>query len=226
MPGSISHQATAELNVTQRNYYSATTTAVTTGLLSGTVPQPATAGDLLFTDNFSNPELWSVGRTAIGSIATANYGLSLVVSQPNGYLYTIRKSPSLTDFYLEITAGPSICRGSDEYGLLLRVSPDFDFYRFALTCDGRTRLDKYYHGAASSPQPLIYGSSVPPGAPSTSRLAVLAIGKEMRFYVNTEYQFTVRDSSLTSGLIGIFAHAASEDPVTVIYSDLTVAKPP
>ena len=126
------------------------------------------------------------------------------------------------DFYLEIAASPTICMGGDEYGLLLRVSPGMDFYRFALTCDGQTRVDRYYQGKASSPQPLTMSGVVPRGAPSSSLLAVHAVGNELHFYINGEYQFTVRDPTLLKGGIGVFARSAGEGQVTVNFSDLKV----
>ncbi len=180
--------------------------------------------EILLSDDFSDPSVWSLSQTSTASIAIANHALTLALDQPTGYLYSLRKEPLLSDFYLEITASPSLCRGADEYGLLLRVSPTLEFYRFSLSCDGRVRLDKYYRGKASSPQPWALSGSVPPGAPSTSRIAVWAKGKEMRFYVNQEYQFSVKDPSLTSGNIGVFIRSAGDNAVTVSFSELLVRK--
>lgn len=150
----------------------------------------------------------------------------MVVTQPGGYLYSIRKEPTLSDFFAEITANPRICRGLDQYGLLVRASSDYEFYRYAITCDGRTKLDKWFNGTASSPQHLMYGISIPAGAPSTSRISVLAIGETLHFYANDQFQFTVTDRSLTSGTIGVFAHASGDELMTVIYTDLVVTLPP
>ncbi len=155
-------------------------------------------------------------------MALGQQELTLAVTRPKGYLVSLRQDTSLSDFYLEITASPTICRGSDEYGLLLRVTSSQDFYRFSLTCDGQTRIDRYYNDKASSPQPLVMSSAVPRGAPSFSRLGVYAVGKELRFYINGEYQFTVRDPTLLSGSIGVFARSAGENPVTVNFSNLMV----
>jgi hypothetical protein len=179
-------------------------------------------GALIFEDNFTDPASWSLGNTGSGSVALGQQELTLAVSRPEGYLYSLREGTSLADFYLEIVASPTICMGGDEYGLLLRVSPEMDFYRFALTCDGQTRVDRYYQGKASSPQPLTMSGVIPRGAPSSSLLAVHATGKDILFYINGEYQFTVQDSILLKGAIGVFARSAGETPVTVNFSDLKV----
>jgi hypothetical protein len=128
----------------------------------------------------------------------------------------------LSDFYAEITASPTLCRDQDEYGLLLRVSEDQDYYRFSLSCDGHARLDRVIGQDASSPQPWVLSGAIPPGAPSVSNLAVWAAGSEIRFFVNDEYLFTIHDPVLPTGLLGVFARSASDMAVTVNFSDLVV----
>lgn len=200
----------------------ATYTPVPTLGITPTTAQQPESGPILFTDQFGDASLWLLGRTTSTSIALGKNVLTLALNQPGAYLYSLRSEPVLSDFYLEITASPSLCRGQDEYGLLLRVSPELEFYRFSLSCDGQTRLDKYFNGKASSPQPWMMSGAVPPGAPSSSRLAVWAWGKEMRFYINEELQFSVQDPSLTAGTIGVFIRSAGENAVTISFSDLVV----
>ena len=77
-------------------------------------------------------------------------------------------------------------------------------------------------GTGGSPQPWLASASVPQGAPSTSKLGVWAVGREMRFFINDEFQFAVSDPYHPSGLIGVFARSAGENAVTVSFSDLKV----
>jgi len=179
-------------------------------------------GSPIFSDDFLKPELWSLGRSGPGSAALGVSELSLVVSQPRGYLYSLRQETALSDFYLEITASPSICRGADEYGLLVRLVSTQDFLRFGLNCRGEARLDRLSGGEASSPFPPEISGAVPPGAPSTSRLSVWALGKELRFYVNGQYLFTVSDPVLQVGGLGVYARTSGDDSMTVNFSDLDV----
>jgi hypothetical protein len=106
--------------------------------------------------------------------------LTLALKPPSDYIFSLRNQPVIGDFYLEVTASPSICRGEDEYGALLRVSPALEFYRFSLSCSGQVRLDKFYNNTASSPHPWTLSGAVPPGAPSQSRLGIWARGSEMK----------------------------------------------
>lgn len=179
-------------------------------------------GDILLQDNFSSGDHWSLGQTAASSIALGVNELSIVLSEPRAYAFSMRDQPVLSNFYAEITASPTLCQDRDEYGLLLRMTSPSDFYRFALSCDGQVRLDRLVAGQASSPQPWMQSGSVPPGAPSISRLAVWVYDKEMRFFINDTYQFTVKDPLLPSGNLGVFARSAGENAVTVSFSDLVV----
>jgi len=193
-----------------------------TPVVTPTVDVGVQTGSLLFSDDFSAEDRWELGKLPQGSAALGKDELTLAIQRPGGYLTSLRRGTSLSDFYLEITASPSLCRGEDEYGLLLRYTEAQEFYRFSLNCQGQARLDKYYNGNASSPQPPVYSGSVPPGAPSSSRLGVLAQGKEMQFFANGEHLFTVSDPSLPSGTLGVFARSNGETAVTVNFSGLEV----
>ncbi len=179
-------------------------------------------GALLWSDDFEKPEYWSLGRTAAGSAALGKSELSLAIAQSKGYLYSLRQETALGDFYLEITAAPSLCRGADEYGVLVRAASGQSFFRFGITCQGQARLDRVLDGAASSPQPPAYFGFIPPGAPSRSVLGVWAAGKELRFYANDQLLFTIHDASLPRGAMGVYARAAGDGAVTVNFSALNV----
>ncbi len=179
-------------------------------------------GKILFTDDFSDASGWTLITTAAGSVALGKNELSIVINQPKAYIYSVREEPIFIDFYIEITANPSLCRGMDEYGLLLRVTPNLDYYRFGLSCDGEARLDRIYGNQATSPQIWMPSSAIPPGAPSTSRLSVWVVGDDLRFFVNNEYLFTVRDPLITSGSVGLYARSSGDMPITINFSDLVV----
>jgi hypothetical protein len=182
-------------------------------------------GALIFEEVFNDPSLWTLSMGQSGSIALGKDELTIALSQPGAYLYTARKQPPLGDFYAEITASPTLCRGEDEYGLLIHFTSAADFFRFSLTCNGQVRVDRVLRGVASSPMPLTFSSAVPQGAPSSSRLGVWAIGREMQFFINDQYQFTVRDASIPKGNLGVFARSNGENAVTVNYSNLKVYQP-
>lgn len=200
----------------------ATFTPFPTIQISPTADMRPGIGEIVFEDQFDDPTNWSLISTEGGSVAFGKNEITIALSKEREYLFSIRDGQDFDDFYVEITANPNFCRGGDEYGLLIRVSPNQDYYRYSLSCDGRVRLDRLYQNQASSPQSWMPSGAVPPGAPSSSRLGVWAVGDEMRFFVNDEYQFTAHDPLLISGSFGVFARSTTDQAVTVNFSDLIV----
>jgi hypothetical protein len=194
-------------------------------IITPTVSVLPSYGELIFSDNFDQPELWELNRSSKTNSAIANNELTLALSKGGEYVYSLRQEPELDDFYLEVTANPSICKGSDEYGLLVRFVDSGNFFRFALTCDGQARADRLLKNTPSSPQPLSFSGAIPPGAPSVSRLSLWAEGRELRFYANGEYLFSISDPSLPKGKIGFFVRSKEGNAVTVNFSKLDVYEP-
>jgi hypothetical protein len=179
-------------------------------------------GRILFEDDFTDANAWTLNLSESGSVALGKNELTIAIGESNAYLFSIHEEPIFTNFYLEITAQTSLCRNLDEYGVLFRVSPTIDYYRFSLSCNGQVRLDRISGGKASSPQPWLLSGSVPPGAPGSARLGISAIGAEMSFFVNGQHQFSIQDPLLTSGGVGVFARSTEKMAVTVNFSNLVI----
>ena len=202
----------------------ATSTPFPTPIVTPTEDMRPKTGRILLEDNFTVEDEWTLTKSQSGSVAYGKSELTIAIGETNAYLFSIREEPILTDFYLEITAAPSMCRGLDEYGVLFRVSPNIDYYRFSLSCNGQVRLDRVIGGQASSPQPWLLSGAVPPGAPSSSHISIAAVGSNLDFFVNGQYQFSIKDPLLDSGGVGVFARSANKMAVTVNFSDLVVYK--
>lgn len=199
-----------------------TFTPYPTPVVTPTLEMMTGIGEVLLKDDFSTADKWSLHSSMEGGVALSKGELTVAIQGSKTFIYSIREEPVLSDFFIEITANPNLCKGADEYGLLLRVSETEDYYRFSLSCDSQVRLDRVIGLAASSPQPWLLSGDVPPGAPSISRLGAWLSGNEMRFFVNGNHQFTVTDPMLKSGRIGIFARSTGENAVTVNFSDLVI----
>ncbi len=177
-------------------------------------------GPLIFRDTFTSSQAWTTAASDEGSAAISRRRLTLAV-QPGVYLTSLQKELTVSDFYAEITARPSLCRGADEYGLLVRASA-VAYYRYALACDGTVRLERISVNERHILVPPVPSGDAPRGAPGEVRLGVWAAGAEMRFFLNGRYQFSATDSNLPSGTLGVFVRSNGETPVTVAFSDLVV----
>ena len=179
-------------------------------------------GEVLFIDNFDQPEFWDTAVSNTASAIIERNLLTLAVNQPRVTVVSLRKETRLGDFYAEITTSLSLCSGPDEYGLLVRVSSAGDYYRYAVNCAGQVRLERIRSGQPYPVQDWLLSGDAPPGAPGEVKIGVWAVGSEMRFFLNDRHQFTVRDPVFRSGTLGVFARSVGETAVTVSFSDLII----
>ena len=177
-------------------------------------------GELIASDDFSDPEEWDTAVSDDGSASVSRDRLTLAV-QPGIYLVSLQRQMVLGNFYAEITARPSLCRGEDEYGFLVRASA-VTYYRFSLTCNGQAHAERISLKERHDLHEPVISGDVPPGAPGEVRIGVWAAGSELRLFLNGRFQFSFTDLNLSSGTVGVFAHATGDTPVTVTFSDLRV----
>ncbi len=184
-------------------------------------PHPET-GALIYTDTFHTPALWTSRQIADASAAFGKDELTLAITGSKVYVYSLRLNPLLGDFYAELTANPVFCRGLDEYGWLVRAASPSDYYRIGVSCDGQAHIDRVLESSAAALLTWQYGPGIPPGGPSLVRLGVWARGGEIGLLANNQLVLTINDPKLASGGLGVYARSASNLPVTVNFSDLSV----
>ncbi len=199
---------------------SATPTRQAFSTQAPTPEQKPGVGNVILTDDFSNPILWNTAVSDDATIDVSRNRLTIAV-QPGIYAISLRQDAAFTNFYAEITARPSLCKGKDDYGILVRASPAA-YYRFALSCDGTARAERASVRSRTPLQNPIPSGDVPLGAPGEVRIGVWAVGTELRFFLNGRYQFSVSDKNYASGAIGVFARSAADTPVTITFSDFVV----
>ena len=178
-------------------------------------------GEQVLEDDFSSPTLWNPAVSEDASIDLGQNRLTIAV-QPGVNAYRVRQGPMLANFYAEVTARPSLCRGPDEYGLVFRAPSNVAYYAFALACNGTARAERMRFSRSYPLHAPVLSADVPFGAPGEARLGVWANGPELRFFLNGRYQFGISDLAYKAGSVGVFARSVDETPVTVLFSDLAV----
>lgn len=181
--------------------------------------RPGIGTDFL-TDDFSDPLDWEIAASNQASSSIDNNRLTLSV-QSQVYMTSLRRDTLLTDYYAEITAQPSLCRGEDSYGVLIRANGG-SYYRFALACNGTVRAERVNNSVRLALQQPIPSGDVPPGAPGNVRVGVWVVGSEMRLFLNGRFQFSINDPSFPIGTIGVFVRSAGNTAAVVSFSDLIV----
>ncbi len=177
-------------------------------------------GNTTLSDSFTDGTLWDTAASDQGSASVVNNHLTLA-AQSKVYIISLRHKLSLNNFYAEITAQPNLCRGDDDYGLLIRANA-VAYYRFSLTCNGMVYAERVRFKNSQLLHESIASGDVPIGPPGEVRIGVWAVGTEMRLFINGHYQFSINDASYASGTIGVFARSAGDTPVVVNFTDLVV----
>ena len=206
------------------DWFPATATATLAPVIELTpTPTPDLGlGEVLLSDDFAESGSWQTFQTTAGSAAYGDHEFTLAVSSSKGYLTSLRSQPDLSNFYLEVSVNPSLCQAGDSYGLLLRALNEWSYYRWVITCDGQTRLERVKDGFAVLVQDWLYGAQIRPGAEVELRLGVWMYANQMRFFVDGVEQFSARDPVWTNGVVGFFARAGGDTPLTVNFSALSV----
>ncbi len=176
-------------------------------------------GEIFLTDDFSDSSTWD---TAVSDQASADIfnGRLNLAAQSGIYMLSLRRDTVLTDFYAELTARPSLCRGKDSFGLLIRANA-VAYYRFALSCDGMVGAERVSRQSRETLQQPLLSGDAPLGAGEV-RVGVWAQGKEARLFLNGRYLFSINAAAYPAGTLGVFVNAAGTTPVIVSFSDLTV----
>lgn len=198
----------------------ATPTVLLFPTYTGTPEMKPGIGAEVVTDDLSDEAVWDTAASDQGSAIVSRNRLSLSV-QPGYYLLSQRHDLVLGNFYAEISANLSLCRGDDNYGMIVR-SAGRSYYRFLLSCNGTVRAERVNTRGLIPLHEPIPSSDVPHGAPGQVTIGVWAVGSELRLFLNGRYQFGFSDTSYASGGIGVFALSQGTDPVSVIFSDLKV----
>lgn len=198
---------------------SATPTPLAVPTYTATPEMGPGIGARILSEDFPEDALWDTAVSNSGSAAIGMNRLLLAV-QPEYYVSSMRRELPLSDFYAEITARPSLCRGDDSYGIIVR-GVGSSFYRFVLTCNGQIRAERITGGTRLPIyDPVPSGDA--PRPPGEVRIGIWAVGSEMRLFLNGRFQFSVSERTFPIGAFGVFARSAGKEPVSVIFSDFEV----
>lgn len=187
----------------------------------GVVPD---LGALIFNDIFTDASLWTTTTSTTGNSIVSNNRLTLTLSEGTEMvtLSSLRMQTQLSDFYAQIHAQLSLCRGADQFSLLFRVTSAADFYRYSLNCSGQVRLERVVSGKPFVIRDWAPSPDAPLGAPGEVRISVWAAGRDLRFYLNDHFQFSINDQFFSQGGLGVSIRSEAGNPMSISFSDLSV----
>ncbi len=177
---------------------------------------------LLLQDKFDQDRGWESPQVDYGGSGIVDGRFSLAVRQPSIFLIAIEPSLLVGDFLFEVSVRSDLCTLDDEYGILFRINPDSEHYRFTLTCDGEARVSRTFGGSEAALIPKTRTNAVFDGLLVENRLGVLAVGEDLRFFINGIEVFSVRDTTSSVGKLGFIVRSRRGGQTTASFDDLAV----
>jgi hypothetical protein len=172
---------------------------------------------------------WQLDSDATAELEVADGVLSIHVLLPQqvAWAYVER---TFADFRLRVEATPVGGPLDNEYGVLIRMRENEQFYAFSISADGYARVTRYDLAAADAehvctPLPSDSDWTLTPAVQqgeATNVLVVEAQGPQFKFWVNDELVADVEDDALSRGGLGLYAGAFSEPGVHVNFDNLRV----
>jgi hypothetical protein len=108
-------------------------------------------------------------------------------------------------------------------GLLFRVNPSItDFYHFRVCQNGTCAFRLYTNTREFPLVGDLFHPAIKAGLNQLNRLAVIAKGSWLSFYVNQQHMGSVRESTYHQGKIGVFAGGGLGHPTEVAFSNARV----
>jgi hypothetical protein len=190
-------------------------------------PPPAAAdprprlGKPIWTDNFKDGANWPVFSDNHVKMGLVNGGLQMTAFASQGWDSWMYTKQFISNFYLEETASPGACSGLDRYGLLARSPGGSSGYVFGFSCDGRYSLRKYDGSQFTMLVNWTASSAIHTTPGQANRLGLKAQGDQMTLYANGDPLTSVKDSSFSSGAIGLFISSENTANFPVLVSEIS-----
>lgn len=188
-------------------------TPTATATLSPGDPK-AGLGSPTFSDDFSDPSTWPTYTDDHVSFTIQDGALNMTAANPDFYDGWLLHTPSLSNFYVEITAQfVDVCQGKDHYGIVARGAcsgGNCTGYLFTVSCDGNYRL-KIWDG--SVPQsiyltPWTASGAIKAGPNQVNVIGLRGDGGKLSMYANGNLLQEIQDPTLEDGLFGVFVGSA------------------
>jgi hypothetical protein len=183
-------------------------------------------GAVILREDFSNTDEWPVGEDAAGGTSLRDSQLFIAVRKPDTFRSALAPSVYIASFYALVTVRPQLCTANDEFGLIFRLTPEGNHFRFGLNCAGLAKVTRVVNNLSAPLIPPTATDYVLPGPLVPNRIAVLAQGPDFRFYLNDHEVFRLRDISLPAGAIGLYVRSGDGGQATVAFSDLVIYEAP
>lgn len=168
---------------------------------------------------FDDDTGWAASSDAVAEVGVSDGVLRIEVFSAGQVAWATSES-QWADVRLSVDATQVSGPHDNEYGVLIRMQDDQNFYAFSISGDGYARAARYDGGTWTVLGPdWTPHQSILQGA-ATNRLELVAAGTRFDFRVNGESVLQVDDSAFSVGRLGLYAGAFADGDVVVAFDNL------
>lgn len=189
-----------------------------------TLAPPPPAGELIFKDDFSQPDLWSgvIGEDNLTNISINEGQLAITLKVVDYFAMAYDLKRRARDFYASVTGATQACRFRDRYGLLFHLQSDLNYYQFDIDCDGRYRFSKMINGNLTVFKDWTKSDAIRPGGGAVNQIGVRVVKSSIEVFANNQPLFKIADATYQEGGFGLYAGSGISANYTATFDDLEV----
>ena len=195
-------------------------------IINGTSTQPADSNNILFEDDFSNPNSgWD--RPNSDDVITDYEGgqYHIQINRPDFFVFT-NPYRTFNDVRVEVKAGLVSGNTDNNFGVICRFVDSNDFYAGLISSDGFYGIFKVKGGEYNLLGMESMGSSaVIKGGSEINLIRLDCIGNNIELFVNGVQIDMRQDTEFTAGDVGLIAGAYRNAGTHIAFDNFIVYKP-
>jgi hypothetical protein len=184
-------------------------------------------GQVLFSDDFSSsPNGWGMLAQEGGKAGFEYGGMVIGVTAPHSLFWTVNEA-TYSDTVIDVDAVLLDGSTNDNFGVICRYADSQNFYGFLISHDGYYGIFKMLNGQmvlSGENANLDYSEAIRLGG-VVNHISAACQGDILKLTVNDVLLAEVRDSSFSSGQIGLIAGAYETAGIKVLFDNLSVIQP-
>ena len=183
--------------------------------------------EVLFNEDFSNSNSgWDDIEDEEGITGYRDGGYRILINKTDWYFWSTA-GKNFTDVVIDVEATKSGGPDNNEFGIICRYVDQDNFYFFSISSDGYYGISKFVDGDQSGVgmEDMQFNDKVIKLGTATNKLRATCNTDNLKFEVNGQVLADVKDSSLTSGDVGLIASTFDEVGVNILFDNFVVTKP-
>jgi hypothetical protein len=192
----------------------------------GQNPQSAVSGEILFEDDFSNPESgWDRMQDSGGKIDYVDGKYQMAVNTADTDVWA-NPGKKFGDVSVQVRAAKVSGTDNNDYGVICRYVDSDHFYFFVISSDGYYGIGKVKDGEflMVNREDMLPSEDIRRGS-ETNTIQADCIGSTLSLSVNGKLLDTQKDTEFAAGDVGLLAGTFADSGVEVAFDDFIVKMP-